>query len=79
MRTDALVNIIAGDLFSSTGSKYSTLAGGYEPMQVASIIAGDCELRPALSVLYLVNETVLVKKVKKPVARSTCLGKYNSW
>lgn len=48
MRTDALVNIIAGDLFSGTGSKYSTLAGGYEPMQVASIIAGDCELKPVV-------------------------------
>jgi hypothetical protein len=48
MRPDALVNVIAGELFSGTGSKYSTLAGGYKPMQVASIIAGDCELRPVV-------------------------------
>ncbi len=48
MRTDAVVSIIAGDLFSCTGSKYSTVAGGCEPMQTASIIAGDCELRPVV-------------------------------
>ncbi len=44
---------------------------------MVSKIAGDLFL--VLSIILQLVAVVLVKKGKKLVARSTCLGKYNSW